>query len=102
MITVFLYSLVCTGIVSVNEVNMSPEVSLFPNPAGELLNIRSSQTVKEVALFDQTGRMVFHQEEPGRENFEVNTSCLSKGMYFVRLRFSDENNVPVVRKVVIE
>jgi Secretion system C-terminal sorting domain len=40
--------------------------------------------------------------ELNKENVEINTSHLSKGIYFVRIRFSNENNTQIMRKVVIE
>ncbi len=102
MITVFLYNLVCTGIASVNEVNTNTEVALFPNPVNEILNVRSSQAVNDIALYDETGRVVYDAKNINKENYEINTSRLSKGLYFVRISFSNMNNSPVVRRVVVE
>jgi len=102
MVTIFLYNLVCTGIASVNNVNINAEVSLFPNPANEAVHVRSSQAVSDIVMYDQTGRMVFQASGINRENYEINTSRLSKGLYFIRMRFVDANYVPIVRRVVVE
>ena len=102
MITVFLYNLVCTGISSVNEVQTATDISLFPNPVNEVLHLRSMQSVCDVVIYDQAGRTVLQVKDMNKDNFEINTSQLSSGMYFVRVRFSNENNAPVVRKIVIE
>jgi hypothetical protein len=102
MVTVFLYNLVCTGIASVNEVDINADVSLFPNPANEAVNVHSSQAVSDVAMYDQTGRLVSQASSINRENYEINTSRLDKGMYFVRIHFVDANYAPIVRRVVVE
>jgi len=102
MVTVFLYSLVCTPIASVNEVYTHAEVSLFPNPASEILNVQSSAALKDIIVYDETGRTLLRANNINRENYEINTSRLSKGLYFVRISFSNENDPPLVKRVVVE
>jgi len=102
LVTVFLYNLVCTGVLSVNEVNTNTDVKLYPNPANELLNVSSPDAMKEITLFDEVGRITFQAMEINKENYEVNTSRLSKGIYFVRISFANENNSPVIKRVVVE
>ncbi len=103
IVTVFLYSLVCSGSsAAVNQVNLHPEVTIFPNPASEVLNVAAAQSVNSILLYDETGRTIIQKNEVNRENVEINTSNLSKGIYFVRIRFTDANNTQIIRKVVIE
>ena len=102
LVTVFLYSLVCTGESSVNDVHVNAEVSLFPNPATDMVTLKSFQMVSDISLFDETGRAVQQVQGINKENYEINTSGLGKGMYFIKIGFSNENNVPVVRKIVIQ
>ena len=102
LVTVFLYSLVCPVNDAVNKVNTNVGMSLFPNPAGEVVNLKSSQTVSSVALYDATGRSVFQAGNINNENYQINTSGLSKGVYFVRIKFSNENNSPLVKRIVVE
>jgi para-nitrobenzyl esterase len=102
MVTIFLYNLVCTNIVQVNNINVSTEVSLFPNPVSDVLNIRCGADMREISLCDQTGRVVFTAPAINRDNYEINTSHLPAGVYFARIRFSNGNNAPVVRKIVVE
>ena len=102
LVTIFLYDLVCTGVLSVNEVSTNTEVTVFPNPANELLNVKSSELVKDITLFDEVGRITFRAKGINRENYEVNTSLLGKGVYFMRISFANENNAPVVKRIAVE
>ena len=102
LVTVFLYSLVCKNIASVNEVNTNTELNLFPNPAGEMVYLKSSQTLSDIIIYDATGRSILQVNNINRGNFEINTSRLSKGVYFIRIKFSNENNSPVVKRIVVE
>lgn len=102
LVTVFLYSLVCGGNVSVPAVENEGNISLFPNPAGEVMHISSARNLKEIIICDQAGRVVQHASDIRKENYELNTSRLGKGFYFVQLKFADENIAPVTKKLVIQ
>jgi para-nitrobenzyl esterase len=102
MITVFLYSQVCTNVSSVNEVNANTEVSVFPNPAGENVYLQSAEPVSGFTMYDPAGRVVKERVGINERDVQVNTAHLSKGMYLIRIRFTDENNAPVIRRIVIQ
>lgn len=55
-------------------------LSIYPNPATDLVNIRTSEKIIDVSLFDMTGRKI----EISYNNGQVNVSTLSKGIYIVR------------------
>ena len=98
----FLYTLVCPGASEVNMVNTNAEVLVYPNPASEAITIKASDMLKELSVYDQTGRVVFLAANINRDSYEVNTSHLPAGVYFVKIRFSNENTSPVIRQLVIE
>lgn len=100
--TIFLYNLVCTNVASVNELRANTEVSVYPNPANDIVNISAVAEVKDAAIYDATGRTVLYEDGAGKLAFEVNTSKLPGGVYFVKLHFVNENNMPVVKRVVVE
>jgi len=102
MVTIFLYDLVCTGVAGVNEVVTNPEISLFPNPAGEAVNIQSPQAMSSIVVYDETGRTILQVNKINRESYEANTSHFGKGVYFIRVSFCDAANAPVVKRVVVE
>lgn len=100
-VTQFLYNFVC-GTVSVNQVNLNAEVSLFPNPASDIVNIKSSEFVNDITMYDEIGRVVLQASGINKTDYEINTAHFSKGLYFVKMRFSNENNSPVVKRIVLE
>jgi hypothetical protein len=83
----------------VNEVN----VSVFPNPASDLIAIQIKDLVKEncsVELFDITGKLVdktmLYQ---GSTIVYFDTKKLYDGIYFVKMRIGNQE---INRKIVIE
>jgi len=54
--------------------------SIYPNPATDVLNIRTSEKVVEVSVFDATGRKIQASYSSG----QVNVGSLTKGMYILR------------------
>ena len=102
-VSVFLYNYVCPGQVeSVNNVQLNTEALLYPNPANDVVNISSSQSVNEIIMYDETGRIVFHANGLNFTNYDINTSRFSAGVYFVKMRFSNQDNTPVIKRLVIE
>ena len=102
LVTQFLYTMVCQGAAEVNVVNTAAEVAVFPNPATEVVNIRSAVAVNNVTVLDQTGRAVMICDGINKGDYELNTSRLAPGVYFIKVRFSDQNTSPVVKQLVIE
>jgi poly(3-hydroxybutyrate) depolymerase len=98
----FLYNQVCSGVSAVNEVVAAAEVNIFPNPATSYVQVQSGQAINSVLVYDQTGRAVVQVNDLNKENYELNTTALSKGVYFVKIKFSNENNTPIVKKIIIE
>ena len=61
-----------------------PSLSVYPNPATNLLNISSSQAIKEVEIIDAVGRFMYHGKyHSGKVTLDV--SSWGPGSYFVRV-----------------
>ncbi|MCO6476493.1 MAG: T9SS type A sorting domain-containing protein [Phaeodactylibacter sp.] len=67
------------------------EVSLqvAPNPATDYVQLQSSaeHPIKDVYLFDMTGRMVHTDFNVKDHTYQINRGNLSKGMYVAKVRF---------------
>ncbi len=59
-------------------------VQLYPNPAGEQLNISSELEILSINLYDVKGVNIFKIDESGT-NFQINTSHLKPGVYTLQL-----------------
>lgn len=105
----FFYSLIengssshCPVIVnSIENISSQTQITMFPNPAAGILNIRSSEVLTEVNFYDVTGRLVKHISNINADQYQVNTSDFAKGIYAVRLA-TVSNTAFKEGKIVIE
>jgi len=103
LVTVFMYNMICNpAVVGVNNVKTATEVNVFPNPASDMVNLRCTETLSAVTVYDQMGRVVADVNGISKTSYELNTSHLSKGVYLIKIKFDNENNAPVTRRVVIQ
>ncbi len=60
------------------------EVNLFPNPATDILNITSSETISEIEIVNTLGQVV-KRIEVNSDNAVCNVEDLTSGVYVVRI-----------------
>ncbi len=68
-----------------NDSNLSPKVSVFPNPVKDVLNIKSEMQINSVEIYDVAGRLVKISMVNSVETIQ-NISKLETGMYFVKIK----------------
>lgn len=78
-------------------------ITVFLDPANEILYIRGSEPLKQVQLqlFDIRGRIVYSDSADklsGGYSKEVNVSSLPKGLYYLRVYIDHQ---PVIKKILI-
>lgn len=73
-------------------------IILAPNPATDRIAIQSGLPLDQLTIYDQHGRRVA-QLESKSNNFEMNVSNLSSGIYFVQL--TEQNNTSI-KKLIIQ
>ena len=68
-------------------------LSLFPNPAENILTIVSPDEIKDVNIFDQMGKQVFRWFVTKRsdDSISINVADISHGTYIVRIITCDGN-----------
>jgi hypothetical protein len=83
---------------AINDVDFSKNVSIYPNPANDKLNIAfdiNSSSNIQIEVMDVMGRTVMNvmneKMEAGKHNIPVNTEALTNGIYQVRVS-SDNGN----------
>jgi hypothetical protein len=74
---------------SVEEFNLQRRFSMFPNPAKHQVNISANYNLQQVSVFDISGKLLLQKQTEAMQNFTLNTSPLSKGVYFVEVVFGD-------------
>ncbi|MBQ5424071.1 MAG: T9SS type A sorting domain-containing protein, partial [Bacteroidales bacterium] len=61
------------------------EIALYPNPANDILNITSSETISEIEIVNTLGQVV-KRIEVNADNAVCNVEELTSGVYMVRIR----------------
>lgn len=84
-------------IVSANEVLLSEDaVQLSPNPTSGIIRISTNEIPSQVVLRNASGEMVYSSAI--ENNFEIDLTGLSNGLYFTELTFEQG----VYRKMIIK
>lgn len=85
--------------VGVNENPQSLTATVYPNPATNVVNIRMSENIKNVTVFNVSGQLVLTQApEQGVKITKFDTHGLGAGLYLVRIETAKGT---VIRKVTI-
>ncbi len=91
--------------VGLNEMASSSNLTIFPNPANETVNVSFDQNTNDliqIELIDATGRIIAQNQsiEIGTNNVSFNVTTLSSGFYTVRLTNANgtENQKLMIQK----
>jgi hypothetical protein len=91
--------------VGLNEVATSSNLTIFPNPANETVNVSFEQNTNDliqIELIDATGRVIAQNQsiEIGTNNVSFDVTNLSSGFYTVRLTNANgtENQKLMIQK----
>ncbi len=99
-----LTSFLATGCCTANSVDefASNIFSIFPSPASNQtsLQFESAHIPYTIQIFNATGQLMHTEKVLGRMQMQVNVSEYAKGIYTVRARF--ENGEEVSEKLVVE
>jgi hypothetical protein len=70
---------------SVPELQESQDVSIYPNPASNVVQITSSNKLKTVQVYDLDGKLVSQYDLNGESTKSINISNLTPGIYIVEV-----------------
>lgn len=78
---------------------------LFPNPAGDVIYItgKKQEDMERIELSDIQGRKMLMKDFSGANvsNAQINLSSLAAGMYLLKIKSKDENNMPALFRIFI-
>lgn len=60
-------------------------VKIYPNPTNKIWNLSHDTAIESVELFDITGKTI-QTYNPNTNQFELNGSSLSNGIYFIKIK----------------
>jgi hypothetical protein len=69
------------------EINRS-NVNIYPNPAQDVLQLKTDLPMIEVEIVDAFGKIV-NRYTPNSSNLQIPLASLNKGIYFLRISSSD-------------
>ena len=72
-------------------------IEIYPNPFSDYIKVNSSQNIKSIKIYDNSGKLVKNSNHSGK-SVEVNVSELPKGIYFISL----ETNLGTETKKMIK
>jgi len=71
----------------IGENRINPELTIFPNPVSDKLNIRSSAPLFKVEIIDFTGKSVLTENCHGLNEFQADLTNFPEGIYVVRINY---------------
>ena len=84
--------------VTIEKLYPKQDLSVYPNPVKDVLNIQSKKIICRVELYDLLGNSVF-EKKTMQKYLSIQTNELKSGIY--SLRISLEGGAVVVRKVIV-
>ena len=81
-----------------DKMDVEANVSIYPNPAKDNVNINASVVIEKIQLINISGQILLEQNTHEKQ-IDLNTTEVKPGIYFMKL-FSNEN--VITRKLVIE
>ena len=80
---------------TVNDVGFNElksfNISIYPNPAHETLQVVSSQIIRQLSVFDIAGHQLMNLNNIHQSNTSVDISSLAAGMYLLRIENTKGN-----------
>jgi len=84
--------------VGVNEFGEQVYVAVYPNPAKDLLMVKSNGDLQNVRIMNNIGQIVFDQQA-GVSNMQINISNFEAGVYFIQVETESGSST---QKIVIK
>lgn len=76
------------GVTGVEESNLPYDIKIYPNPADDIIHIRSATSIKSIVVYDLMGKEVKTQLFSGAEAF-LKLNDISTGNYVLRINSDD-------------
>ena len=82
----------------VGDYGQMPDITLFPNPARDIVTLRTNVADADCTVTDMSGKVVLSATADQSSDLQINVSQWAAGVYFVNLR---SNGTTVTKKLVI-
>ena len=79
---------VCKDDLAVNDVTKNKVISVYPNPAKDIINLNSEQKISEVKIYNVAGALI--KTDTNVIGNKVNVSQLKPGVYIVKVNDTND------------
>lgn len=91
----------CIYVVNLSvEENLKNNVSIYPNPASNVINLKSDEMMSTIQIIDLSGKLV-NNTTVNAETFTVNTQDLVDGIYFISI-YNTQNVLLSKQKLIVQ
>lgn len=90
----------CAPPAGINEVNLNHTITLYPNPASQVVSFESVNKIKSIQAFNEVGKLIYQQSFNGINHYTLDISRVEAGVYFIS--FIDINNNRINKKLTIQ
>ncbi|MFB0924527.1 MAG: T9SS type A sorting domain-containing protein, partial [Vicingaceae bacterium] len=84
----------CTNILitGIDGASSNSGISIYPNPATDVLNIDLTTTanIERLTLFDVKGKLIYETVDFTNSNIQINMNKLSEGIYMLKVQSTNE------------
>jgi len=87
-ITAYTFTIIDDDFTSINTISLDDKINTYPNPARNILNIKTELDLHDLSIIDLTGRTVMHTGPLVNGNNPIDISELNEGMYFLTTNVS--------------
>jgi hypothetical protein len=79
--------IISDGVLNTQETKTASQIN-FINPFSNELNFNSNEKIKQIEIYDESGRLILKENDKK----QVNTSHLNKGVYIIKIT-TDSNKI---------
>ncbi len=70
---------------SLNIQHSSSRITIYPNPAKDIVTISSKEKIKELSIINQLGQVVYSNSLNNNQSSTINIQGFAKGLYIVKI-----------------
>ncbi len=74
---------ISNAILNIDVFTITDTISIYPNPFSKELYIKSDAILEHIYIYNITGKLVYEEKIIGTSNYELNSSFLANGIYFI-------------------
>lgn len=89
----------CSSVTSTKNLNLN-QVSVFPNPANNIVNVVASETIETVTIYSISGKLITTLKGNNSTQFNFDSNSIDQGNYFIAIE--TENGIYTKKLVVIK